>query len=196
MKHRYLFVLAIVFCISSLSAESFRGFLLTKDNYFLTGYINRIEYALTGVVIEFTNDFGDQYSIYPNLVNGFGFTKDGETFRYVSRYHEGRWLFLRALSTEGRLHLYRIPDGTKRWVDDSFLSLLPDQLPTYWLQFRGQVAFYPVRRSGFKRNLRALLADRAPALAAKIGSKGHRFRDLPKIVAAFNEQAKRSRKRL
>ncbi|MEM9836391.1 MAG: hypothetical protein AAF828_07810, partial [Bacteroidota bacterium] len=151
MKKVYYPLLIGLFLIcNSLGAESLRGFLLTKDNYRLTGYINKIEYSLTGIMIQFTNDFGDQYNIYPNLVNGFGFTNGGETFRYVSRYHEGRWLFLKAIDAGKRLSLFQSPDGKKRWVDDSFQTYVDNPLAEYWIQFRGN-KLVPVQRAGFKR---------------------------------------------
>lgn len=196
MKKTYF--LFLLFCISFISvaqAANFRGFLLTKDNYRLTGYINKIEYSLTGIVIQFTNDFGDQYNIYPNLVNGFGFTNEGKTYRYVSRYYEGRWLFLEALETGKRLNLFRAPDGSQRWVDDSFQAFLSDPIAEYWLQLRG-AEIIPLQRIGYKRQLRELLAETAPSLANKIGKKGYRFKDIEAIVANYNSSAKRSRRKL
>jgi hypothetical protein len=194
-KTYFLFLLfCIAFC-STAYAANFRGFLLTKDNYRLTGYINKIEYSISGIVIQFTNDFGDQYNIYPNLVNGFGFSNGGETFRYVSRYYEGRWLFLRALESGKRLNLFRAPDGNQRWVDDSFQAILANPISDFWLQPRGQ-KIIPLQRIGFKRQLRQLLAESAPALANKIGKKGYRFKNIQEIVVMYNNSAKRSRRKL
>lgn len=178
-------------------AESFRGFLLTKDNYRLTGYINKIEYSFTGIVIQFTNDFGDRYNIFPNLVKGFGFTaNDGEQHRYISYYHEGRWLFLRSSqATAKRLQLLYAPKGPKGLVDDNFQAYFEYPIPEYWLQVRGE-PLLPVERTSFRRDLRAYLAPTAPDLAMKIGKKGYRYRDLEFIVEEYNKRAKRSSRRL
>lgn len=196
MKKIYLVLLLLTFSIGAVQAANFRGFLLTKDNYRLTGYINKIEYSLSGIVIQFTNDFGDQYNIFPNLVNGFGFTsEDGEVHRYVSRFHEGRWLFLEAVNNGRRLRLFQAPTGSKEFVDDSFQAYLADPIPQYWLQLPGR-KIEPVQRGGFKRYMRELLSEGSPSLAVKIGKKGYRYRDLINIVQEYNETAKRSRRRL
>ncbi len=197
MKKLYLCFVFLLLAVTTMQAESFRGFLLTKDNYRLTGYINKIEYSLTGIVIQFTNDFGDRYNIFPNLVKGFGFTADdGELHRYVSYYHEGRWLFLRSQQTAAkRLQLLYSPKGPKEFVDDSFQSYLVNPIPEYWLQLQGE-ELLPVERYSFRRDLRVYLSPTAPNLAMKIGRKGYRYRDLAQIVEEYNSQAKRSRKRL
>ena len=80
-------LLLLSFILSvNLLADSYRGFLLTKDDYQLTGYFNGIEYSPYGNFMTFTNDFGDVYAIHPMLVKGFGFTEDGKSVRYVSRF--------------------------------------------------------------------------------------------------------------
>ncbi|PHI21680.1 hypothetical protein CEQ90_02395 [Lewinellaceae bacterium SD302] len=193
MKQLY-FVLALLFA-GTLSAESLRGFLVTKDDLRLTGYVNQINYVVTGLEIEFTNDFGDRYYIYPNLVKGFGFTKDGQTFRYVSRYYDGRWYFLEILQRDKRMEFFQIPDGDDNWVNDRLLSLITEPISRYWLAIRGQ-ALFPVHRVGFKRKLREYLQPTAPELAQKIGSKGYRYKNIHEIVAAYEESFKRSKRRL
>lgn len=197
MKKRYLSLVFLLFTLGAMQAESFRGFLLTKDNYRLTGYINKIEYSLTGIVIQFTNDFGDRYNILPNLVKGFGFTADdGELHRYVSHYYEGRWLFLRSPSTPPQLlQLLSAPKGPKEFVDDSFQSYVVNPVAEYWLQLQGE-AILPVERFSYRRALKTYLSPTAPSLALKIGRKGYRYKDLAQIVEEYNSQAKRSRKRI
>lgn len=193
MKQLY-FVVAFLF-VSTLGAESLRGFLLTKDDQRLTGYVNQINYVVTGLEIEFTNDFGDRYYIYPNLVKGFGFTKDGMTFRYVSRYYEGRWYFLEVLQRGKKMEFFQVPDGDEQWVDDKLLAMVNEPIARYWLAIRGQ-SLFPVLRTGFKRKLREYLTPTAPELAAKIGSKGYRYKNIHEIVAAYEQSFRRSKKRL
>jgi len=56
MRQLFTLVLIIGFWSAAQAAE-LRGFLLTKDNYQLTGYFNVIRYAPSGNLITFTNDF-------------------------------------------------------------------------------------------------------------------------------------------
>ncbi len=194
MRHllSLFFVLSLTF---SLQAESLRGFLLTKDNYQLTGYFNVLSYSPTGNLITFTNDFGDVYSIHPRLVKGFGFSKDGTSFRFVSRFHEGQWFFLHEEVAGRSLSLYRLPDSSNNWVDDSMLRLFTVPPPTYYLLY-GDREILPVPRNGFRRTMKDFLENRSPALAAKIGKKGFRYRNLSEIVVQFNELGGRARRRL
>ena len=179
---------------ATLSAESLRGFLLTKDNHQLTGYFNFLEYSPTGNYIVFTNDFGDVYNILPQFVKGFGFTEDGETFRFISRFNNGQWFFLHE-DTPGRtLSLYRLPDGSQSWVDDRMLRLFTTPPPQYYFVFNDKIA--PIPRAGFKRVLREFFAEASPGLAAKIGKRGYRYRNLREIVVEFNETRGRQRRRL
>ncbi|MEO0732934.1 MAG: hypothetical protein AAFZ52_08870 [Bacteroidota bacterium] len=194
---RYVYTIGLAVALAcSLSAESFRGFLLTKDNYQLTGYFNLIEYSPTGNFIVFTNDFGDVYDIHPMLVKGFGFSTEGTNFRYVSRFHEGQWFFLREEMAGRALRLYRLPDGNDRWVDDRVLRLFSTQPPRFYIGYDGGKKLLAVPRAGFKRNLRDFFAEASPELASKIGKKGYRYKDIYAIVGEFNELSGRARRRL
>lgn len=193
---RQLFTLIfIVGLFGSVQAAELRGFLLTKDNYQLTGYFNLIRYAPSGNLITFTNDFGDVYSIRPQLVKGFGFSLEGENYRFISRFHEGQWFFLR-LEEDGRaLRLYSLPDGRDQWVDDSMLKLFSVPPPTYWFE-HGRQQLLGIPRAGFKRTLRQFFAQSAPELSSVIGKRGYRYKNIPEIVREFNELRSRRRRRL
>jgi hypothetical protein len=194
MRHTLTLLLFIGLSLS-LSAEAFRGFLLTKDNYQLTGYFNVLSYSPTGNLITFTNDFGDIYSIHPMLVKGFGFSKDGDSFRFVSRFHQGQWFFLREEVAGRSLSLYRLPDGSDQYVDDSMLRLFSLPPATFYFLY-GERQILPVPRNGFKRTLREFFADAAPQLSAVIGKKGYRYRDLVDIVIEYNDIRGSRRRRL
>jgi hypothetical protein len=192
---RQLYLLLFL-CWSAVAfGDSYRGFLLTKDGYQLTGYLNVLQYTAGGNLITFTNDFGDEYVIHPFLVSGFGFTYDGETMRFVSRRHEGMWFFLQEEVRGRSVSLFRLPRGSGRWVDDTMLRFLASPPPEYYLEYaRGQ--FLGVPRLGYKRTLREFFAASNPRLSAKIGKRGYRYRDLDAIVRECNELRSRKRRRL
>lgn len=194
MRQIFTLLLFISFSLF-VQAEAFRGFLLTKDNYQLTGYFNVLSYGPTGNLITFTNDFGDVYSIHPMLVKGFGFSKDGDSFRFVSRFYEGQWFFLREEVSGRSLSLYRLPDGSDQYVDDSMLRLFSVQPATYYFLY-GERKILPIPRIGYKRTIRDFLSDSAPQLAGKIGKKDYRYKDLISIVQEYNEIRGNRRKRL
>lgn len=193
---RYINILIfIILCSATASAAELRGFLLTRDNYQLTGYFNVIRYAPTGNLITFTNDFGDVYSIHPMLVKGFGFSKDGLNYRFISRYHEGQWFFLR-LEQDGRaLRLFSLPDGSDQWVDDTMLQFFSEKPPAYWFEY-GEQELLGIPRFGYKRIVKEFMEERSPSLAGKIGKKGFRYKDIHDIVNAYNELRGRRRRRL
>ena len=192
---RQLYLLTVFLLSLSLSAESYRGFLLTKDGYQLTGYLNVLQYSPGGNLITFTNDFGDEYHIHPFLVSGFGFNYNGESMRFVSRQHEGMWYFLQEEVRGRTISLFRLPKGGGRWVDDSMLRFFSTPPAEYYLEY-GQRQFLAVPRAGYKRNLREFFAEASPALAKKIGSRGYRYKDMHDIVREFNERTGRKRRRL
>ena len=192
---RSLLLLFFIAFSLTASADSFRGFLLTKDGFHLTGYLNVLQYAPGGNIITFTNDFGDEYQIHPFLVSGFGFTYEGQPMRFVSRRHEGMWYFLQEEVRGKAISLFRLPKGGGQWVDDSMLRVFSVPPPEYYLEY-GQGQFLAVPRGGYKRNLRDFFREASPGLAGKIGSKGYRYRDLHAIVVEFNERSMRKRRRL
>ncbi|NJB87716.1 hypothetical protein GGR26_003500 [Lewinella marina] len=192
---RQLYLLLFFLLTTTAFADSFRGFLLTKDGYQLTGYLNILQYSPGGNIITFTNDFGDEYTIHPFLVSGFGFNYQGEPLRFVSRRHEGMWYFLQEEVRGRAVSLFRLPRGGGPWLDDRMLRVFSTPPPEYYFEY-GQGKFLAVPRNGYKRNLRRFFQEASPELAAKIGSRGYRYRDMADIVVEFNARNNRKRRRL
>lgn len=193
---RYFTLLSFLLCCScAADATNLRGFLVTRDDLQLTGYFNLIEYSATGSLLSFTNDFGDEYDIHPRSVKGFGFSQDGQEYRFISRFHEGQWFFLRLEQGGAALRLYSMPDGSDQWVDDRMLQLFVNPPPRYWFEY-GEQQLLGIPRNNFRRVVREFMDTYAPALAAKIGKRGYRYRDLTEIVAACNALRGRQRRRL
>ncbi len=190
-----LTLLLIIGSVFLIQARSYQGYLVTKNDFHLTGHINVIRYEPQRIVVEFVNDFGDVYQIHPALVKGFSFTEDGQTYNYISRFHENRWLYLEVMHLGRYLSLYQAPPTSERWVDGRMLGVIP-AVEQYWLQFRrGEVE--PVRRGGFKRQIRKLFeGQEIDDFSGKLGKSGYKYRNLYDIVVEYNELAGRRRGRL
>jgi hypothetical protein len=195
MQKRYLFFLLLLFVVGSGWAASYKGYLVTKNNFHLTGFVQEVTYTPGTILVTFANDFGNVYYIHPALVKGFAFVKDNSLVSYVSRFHEGQWYFLEVVSDGELLSLFEIPPTSASWVDGSLQRLTLLELDRYWIQLRQQ-PIQPVRRWGFRKQMRRVLALRQPELSRKIGTSGYRYRNLPEIIAECNERFRRKRRRL
>lgn len=195
MRKVYLPLFLVLFFSSSLFAASYKGYLVTKNNFHLTGFVQEVTYTPGTITVTFANDFGNVYYIHPALVKGFAFVKDNQLVSYVSRYHQGQWYFLEVITDGELISLFEIPPTSAAWVDDTFQSVTALDLDRYWVQIRRQ-AVQPVRRWGFRKQMRRLLSLRQPELSRKIGSSGYRYRDLQQIIAECNERFRRKSRRL
>jgi hypothetical protein len=195
MRRLYLSALFALCLFGGLSAAAYKGYLVTKNNFHLTGFVQEVTYTPATITVTFANDFGNVYQIHPALVKGFAFVKDNQLFSYVSRYYRGQWYFLEVITDGELLSLYEIPPTSASWVDGSFQALSLLDLDRFWVQLRRQ-AIQPVKRWGFRKQMRRLLTLRQPELSRKIGSSGYRYRNLPEIVAECNERFRRKRRRL
>lgn len=195
MRKLYLFSFFVLLLSSPGYAASYKGYLVTKNNFHLTGFVQEVSYAPGTILVTFANDFGNVYYIHPALVKGFAFVKDNTLVSYVSRFHNGRWYFLEVVSDGELLSLFELPPTTASWVDGSLQRLTVLELDRYWIQLRQQPV-QPVRRWGFRKQMRQLLALRQPDLSRKIGTNGYRYRNLPEIVSECNERFRRKRRKL
>ena len=195
MRKVYFSFFFVLFLTSGLSAASYKGYFVSKKNFHLTGFVQEVTYTPGTITVTFANDFGNVYYIHPALVKGFAFVKDNKLVSYVSRYYEGQWYFLEVIADGELMSLFEIPPTSASWVDDTFQSVTALDLDRFWIQVRRQ-AVQPVRRWGFRKQMRRLLALRQPEVSRKIGSSGYRYRDLLQIVAECNERYRRKSRRL
>lgn len=192
---RYSFTLFLLLgCLLSGWSANFKGYLITKNNYHLTGFINSVSTTAFGLSVQFTNDFGNRYDIHPALVRGFAF-QDGSSVKvYVSHYYEGHWLFLETIYEGEILSLFQAPDLGEKWVDDSIRQLTGFTIERYWLK-RRQRDIFPINRFGFRKQMRRILGDNARALQDELGKNNFRYRDLLDIVKTYNERYRRAKQR-
>lgn len=178
-----------------LQAETYQGYLITKNNIHLTGFFSTIDHNEGGSNVAFINDFGDVYSIHPALVQGFAFRKGEDTHLYVSRREKRRWVFLRLIYKGDFVSLMQAPENrTDSFLTPSGVENRTVRFREYWVETPNRTAF-PVRRVGFRKEMRKFCERGAPRLAEKIGKAGFRYRNIREIIEAYElERRKRKRK--
>ena len=198
MKQIYL-ALFLTFLIPLSGAFAFisSGYIITKNGIRLTGQIGVLNQTPELSTVVFINDFGNVYTLQPELIAGFVFRQDTilQAFESKINSEERRWVFMQVLAKGNGLNLYRsvTEKGGGRRNDLEEEEQVPRELKVqdYYLEARGKL---PVRvqKVGFKRQMRELLQRRAPKLARKIGSKGYRYRDIFQIIVEYNEKIGKS----
>lgn len=192
---RYSFTLFLVLgCLLCGWSADFKGYLITKNNYHLTGFINSVSVTPFGLSVQFTNDFGNRYDIHPALVRGFAFQDGSNVKVYVSHFYEGHWLFLETVYEGEVLSLFQAPDLEEKWVNGAIRQPTTFIMERFWLK-RRQREIYPINRFGFRKQMRRLLGDNARALQDELGKQNFRYRDLLDIVKSYNERYHRSKQR-
>lgn len=183
---RILLTLAIAIFLKIAVFASGKGYLITKDEKFITGVVLSVESSDNDSQMIFLNDFGDYYRIHPFLIKGFVFKEKDKTIQYESKFNGERWLFLRVEENGGGIRLYR--SNTSRVVSTASSTGMQSrevQSREYWIEKEGETPFR-IYAIGFRGTMRKAL-EKYPELAAKIGEKGYRFRNIKTIVKEYNE---------
>lgn len=169
----------------ALAGMPWRGYLVSKNDVILTGYIGPLVHQSRTSVVTFINDFGDVYEIEAERIRGFGFYDEDELIAYESCQVTNRWRFLQILVRGKVWDLYGMTENiaVNVWPPPQPKAMQPI---SYWISSEGK-RFIKIGPLGFRRKIRRLLGQNAPALADKIGQRGYRFRDMAKIVEAYNQ---------
>lgn len=189
MKRLYLLLLIPFFFISSLQADAFKGYIVTLNGKRLTGYIGAVTFPKSKQSeVIFINDFGTPYQIKAQLIKGFVFIQGSDYRIYESKYDKKRWMFLQVLYKGEGMSLYMAPQERVRYeMNNGFFRTQSYNVEEYWLEVEDKAPI-KLKRMGFKKKFRRLIARRAPELAAKIGTKGYKFSDLQKIIEEYNDK--------
>jgi hypothetical protein len=186
MKKLYFIILSLILFSQVLSADVFRGYIVTKSGTHLMGYIGHIMHSNYRCDVVFINDFGTPYRIHPALIRGFVFKKGNEIAVYESKFDRRNWMFLKVLYKGEGMSLYKAPEERTQ------MALIGGRLQTtivrsheYWMELKGR-QLMRIKRPGYKDRFRKLIEKHAPDLAEKIGQKGYKFKDIMKIVEEFN----------
>lgn len=183
---KILFSTVLIFFVTNvLFAIQTNGYLITKNEKVITGRIVSISYTDYKSEVLFINDFGDTYRISPYLIKGFAYMKNGETLRYESKFIDNYWLFLKIELPGSGIRLYHSESAQYvKGIDGVSEIAQHNSVKTYWLELEGSTPF-KIYKLGFRPKMRATLSQ-YPELAAKIGEKGYRYKDLKSIVKEYN----------
>jgi len=189
MKNLYTFSAVLLLLLTSFSetqADSFRGFVITKDGKRLSGSIDDdIFYSNLHSTVTFTNDFGTTYNYRAELIGGFVYRMGAQLVEYESKYKQRQWCFMRVLHRGEVLTLYKLPEEKTNFaINERGLQTYTSNKREYWLQFAKKRPFR-VKRWGFKRKMKHRLRH-YPSVAKQIGKKGYRYKDLEEIVQKVN----------
>ncbi|WP_293571466.1 hypothetical protein [Phaeodactylibacter sp.] len=182
--HKF-YVFLLVCCPLLMQSMPWPGYILSKNGKKLTGHIGVMQHQSRTSTIVFINGFGDTYEIEAERIKGFAFEAQGRLFAFESKDLQHAHRFLRILHKNGPMELFVLTyDSGSSWAYT--LQTLPSIQRSYWIRLQGEETMVKVSRWGFRRKLRRLLGPKASALAEKIGQKGYRFDDMPRIAEIYN----------
>jgi len=182
---RFLLALAIFIFLKVSVFAAGKGYLITKDDKYITGQVMSVSYTLEGSEVLFKNDFGDLYEIHPFLIKGFVYRDKEETLEYESKFNGQNWLFLK-IEVGGRgIRMYEKNSVAVTNVPGLNYTVTTQSAKEYWLEREGGLPFQ-IYLLGFRKLMRNAIAD-YPELAVKIGQKGYRYRNLKTILKEYNE---------
>lgn len=188
MKNLYL---VLIFSVLAIAAPSVlqaagKGWLITKDNKYITGQVLSVKTTDTGGQLMFRNDFGDLYSIHPFLIKGFAYVEKAGKIEYESKFNGQQWLFLQIEVAGSGIKMYRNETESVSFDNGDIASYSNTYKSTeIWLE-KADTPPFRVYLVGFRKKLKKAVAD-YPELAKKIGTKGYRFRQLKEILHEYNE---------
>ncbi|MCB0560327.1 MAG: hypothetical protein H6573_00550 [Lewinellaceae bacterium] len=191
MKQLYALLFALLFAATGLCTDTdpARGYIVTKNGKQLTGYIGELYHTQFQSVVVFINDFGSPYNIEAERIRGFVFTDEKGYTAFESKNCRNHWYFLRILEKGAAVNLYQSPE--EEYVirfENGILETSTRTVTEYWLEMKDKKQPIRVNSLNFRRKLRRLFKkEEAPEFREKIGKEGYRFRDLPNIIRAYNQ---------
>ena len=191
------FTIGILYAtLCAQSANPLTGYIVTKNNYHLTGEIGLIEHTQYGGMVEFINDFGTPYFLHPALIKGFVFFEGPAVTAYESKHYRNSWMYLRLLYAGDNISLLQTPETLVKyeWINGTLITH-DKKIVQYWVELPGD-RILPLKRLGFRRQMKQLMSDNAPRLSRLIGEKGYRFKDLYTILEEYDQECAKGKRRL
>lgn len=185
----------LVISISLLSfvfarGQAAKGYLVSKNGKQLTGYIGEIYHSTSTSTLLFMNDLGSTYEIEAELIKGFVCKRNQQLEAYKSKLIKDRWCFLKVVVHGEGLVLYQAPKEVMYHFSAQGIQTHKIRTTTeFWIE-AGNESPLKLNRWGYKNKLRQIFKHKAPTLASKIGQEGYRYKDLPIIIEAYNQEVK------
>ncbi len=196
MKYLLLSLMLSYLNFIPLNAEIYNGYIVTKDGVRLTGQVGNLNQSYRSITINFINDFGDSYYLAPELIKGFVLQQDSNLIAFESKFdvEEERWSFMQVLSKGNGLNLYGTVQArsVKKIIYEGEAEEY-FKVDDYYLELKGKLPV-KVQRFGFRKQMKTYLRRKAPKLAAKIGDKDYRYRDIINIIDEYNTIVKNRKK--
>lgn len=182
---RFLLALGIFIFLKISVFAAGKGYLITKDEKFITGQVMAVKYTVADSEVIFMNDFGDVYQIHPYLIKGFVYLDDEQTVEYESKFNGKNWLFLK-IEVGGRgIRMYQTNSVVATYSEGEDYQVKTHSSKEFWLEKEGEKPF-KIFLIGFRGKMRKVTSD-FPELSAKIGKEGYRYKNLKTILAEYNE---------
>lgn len=192
MRQLYLSLIIIFISLTYLTAQipvqPLQGYIVTKNNYQLTGSIGTIDHSSYGTMVEYINDFGTPYFLHPALIKGFVFYEGPAMRAYESKRWKDRWYFLKVEYAGDNISLLQTPElQTTYNFRNGQLYTRTRKSVQFWVSMSNGF-ITPLKRLGFRSQMKRLIKDVSPQLAKKIGSKGYRFHNLYSILQEYDRE--------
>jgi len=194
MTRLYILLVFILFSGSvfaqSEAVNNSRGYIVTLSGDHLTGRIGDVIEGNGTSFVMFINDFGTPYMIRAELIRGFAFKENKDMLEYETQFDSRKWLFMKVVVRGAGISLYKSPGYNISNQSGGSVNVINNRnfQPGRYYIVRGDRNPIPVKRWGFRRNMRKILKERAPEVASKIGDKGYRFKNLEKIIKEYNRE--------
>ncbi len=194
MTRLYILLVFILFSGSVFAqaeaVNNSRGYIVTLSGDHLTGRIGDVIEGNGTSFVMFINDFGTPYMIRAELIRGFAFKENKDMLEYETQFDSRKWLFMKVIVRGAGISLYKSPGYNITNQSSGSVNVINNRnfQPGRYYIVRGDRNPIPVKRWGFRRNMRKILKERAPEVASKIGDKGYRFKNLEKIIKEYNRE--------
>lgn len=182
---RLLLTIAFFIFLKVFVFAAGKGYLITKDEKYISGQVMAVNYTVADSEVIFMNDFGDIYQIHPFLIKGFVYQENEKTIEYESKFNGQNWLFLK-IEIGGRgIRMYQMNSVVATQASGVDSGIITEVSNSFWLEKEGERPFQ-IYLIGFRKQMRDVMSD-YPELVAKVGEKGYRYKNLKNILLEYNE---------